>query len=140
MLLASGVKGKGIQEILAVAKQIVAKRESGTLAILGGGNSLGELGPEKTAKLMIEGVKEIKDGKKDLRVVVVGIMRRPRESLGSERMRKEANKKVHEEMARIKVDLLKEKDIGVSFLDLDRKLNGTMFDRNLAHLNSARAC
>ena len=65
------------------------------------------LGPEKTAKLLIEGVKEIKESRKNLRVAVVGIMRRPRESLGYERMRKEANRKVNEELARMKLDLMK---------------------------------
>ena len=59
----------------------------------------------------------------------MGIMRRPKESLGYERMRKEVNRKVHEELARMKVDLMKEKDIGVSFVDLDKELNGTMFSR-----------
>ena len=96
---------------------------------------MGELGPE-TATLLIEGVKEIKEGRKDLRVVFVGIMRRLKESLGYERMRKEVNRKVHEELARMKVDLMKE-DIGVSFLDLDKELNGTMFCQDLVHLNIA---
>ena len=41
--------------------------------------------------------------------------------MGYERMRKEVNRKVYEEVARMKVHLMKEKDIGVSFLDLDRK-------------------
>ena len=59
----------------------------------------------------------------------MGIMRRLKESLGYERMRKEVNRKVHKELARMKVDLMKEKDIGVSFLDLDKELNGTMFSR-----------
>ena len=49
-------------------------------------------------------------------------------------MRKEVNRKVHEELARMKVDLMKE-DIGVSFLDLDKELNDTMFCQDLVHLN-----
>ena len=69
--------GKGIQDILDEAKQSVAEMESGTLFI-SGGNSSGELGPEKTAKLPIKRVKEIKEGRKEFRVAVVGIMRRPR--------------------------------------------------------------
>ena len=32
--------------------------------------------------------------------------------------------------------MMKEKDIGMSFLDLDKELNGTMFCQNLVHLNS----
>ena len=35
----------------------------------------------------------------------------------------------------MKIDLMRAKDIGVSFLDLDRELNGTMFNRDLVHLN-----
>ena len=48
--------------------------------------------------------------------------------MGYERMRKETNGKVHDELARMRVDdLVREMHIGVSFLDLDRELNGTMF-------------
>ena len=65
----------------------------------------------------------------------MGIMRKPKESLGYERLRKEVNRKVHEELARMKVDLMKEKDIGVSFLNSDKELNGTMFSQDLVHLN-----
>ena len=66
----------------------------------------------------------------------MGIMRKPKESLGYERRREEVNRKVHKELARMKVDLIKQKDISVSFLDLDKELNATMFSQDLVHLNS----
>jgi len=37
----------------------------------------------------------------------------------------------------MKIDMMRERDIGVSFLDLDKELNGMMFGRDLVHLNVA---
>lgn len=63
-----------------------------------------------------------------------GIMRRPREPISYEWMRKKINRNMLTELGRLKVELMKEKDIGVSFLDLDKKLYESKYTRDLVHL------
>ncbi|KAG0711402.1 hypothetical protein GWK47_020666 [Chionoecetes opilio] len=84
----------------------------------------------------MECLKDIKKDRKKVRVAVVGIMRRPRENAGYEEMRRDTNKRLQEEVVRMKAECSKDPgDYGVSFIDLDGALPQEVFEGDKVHLN-----
>ncbi|KAG0730605.1 hypothetical protein GWK47_000001 [Chionoecetes opilio] len=101
-----------------------------------GGTPLGVLGPEQTVGKVMECLKDIKKDRKKVRVAVVGIMRRPRENAGFEEMRRDTNKRLQEEVVRMKAECSKDPgDYGVSFINLDGALPQEVFEGDKVHLN-----
>ena len=103
----TSIGGAKIQDIKKkVAEEIQRMEERSLLVIQGGGNNLEENGPEETVTEVIEAVKAA-EGKK-MSVAVVGVLRRPREDVTYERMRRATNRRIFEEVTRMKVKWMKE--------------------------------
>lgn len=130
------LKGKDIKDVMDEARKCGRELQEGLLIIQGGGNNLTQLGAEDTVKEVIEGIKKVKAQKKNLRVGFVGILRRPKESMKYEYTRRKVNRKIAEELCKMKMDYMKNDDIGVSFLDLDGELTGNRFARDQVHLDN----
>ena len=129
------LSGKGIEEVTEVARRSMSGLEEGMLILQGGGNGLRQLGPEQTVKKIIECVEEIKVRKK-VRVAVVGILGRPKESRGYEELRRETNRLLQQEVAKMKMEYCKhEGDYGVSFMNMDEVLPPDVYGRDGVHLN-----
>lgn len=122
-------------EVMVEAEKVAMTMEQGSLIIQGGGNGMEEVGEDETVRCIVDGVKKIKEGRKGLRIAVVGVMRRPRESVRYEMARRRINKRVQNELGQLKARLMKEKDTGVSFIDTDQELDGRKFARDLVHLS-----
>lgn len=130
------LRGKGIEEVANEARASIDTISEGMLVLQGGGNSLRNLGPDQTARKILECVKELKSRKKRVRVAVVGVLKRPRENQGYEEMRREANRKIQKGVLKMKIDIGKShEDYGVSFLDLDGDLPQQAYGRDGVHLN-----
>jgi len=129
------LSGKGIGEVAQAAKESMRGLEKGMLILQGGGNGLRQLGPEQTVKKIMECVREVKREKK-VRVAVVGVLGRPKESRGYEELRRETNRLLQQEVLNLKLECNKrEGDYGVSFLDLDGALPPAMYGRDGVHLS-----
>ncbi|KAG0720429.1 hypothetical protein GWK47_048534 [Chionoecetes opilio] len=129
------LSGKGMEDVVKEVREQVNGVQEGMVIMQGGGNSLRRLGPEQTVGKVMECLKDIKDRKK-VRVAVVGIMRRPRENAGYEEMRRDTNKRLQEEVVKIKAECSKDlRDYGVSFIDLDGALPQEIFEGDGVHLN-----
>ena len=129
------LSGKGIGDVTEMAKEKMRGLEEGMVILQGGGNGLRQLGPEQTVKKIMECVREVKREKK-IRVAVVGVLGRPRESRGYEELRRETNRRLQQEVVKMKIECTKrEGDLGVSFLDLDDALPPGVYGRDGVHLN-----
>lgn len=128
--------GAGIKQVMDKAIKKAEEMDEGVLVIEGGGNSLGWLDDRETAKVIIDGVQTISGRNRKLRVAVVGILPRPRESNVYEGLRLEANRKVQEEIFQMNGRHLRGKDGGrVSYLDLDPILQDWQYANDGVHLN-----
>ena len=130
----TSLRGRGIKDVMDEAVNESKDISEGTLVIQGGGNGLLACGVNETVKTVMDGVRKIKQEKKDVRVAVVGVMRRPRSDERYERVRKEVNRRLQVELCGMKVECMKANDVGVSFLDLDRELTHNVFARDQVHL------
>ena len=131
----TSLPGARIHDIAKEVKETASKMEDGMLVIQGGGNDLKKIGAEETVKEVVEAVKAAE--KKKMSVAVVGVLRRPREDMTYERLRRTTNRRIFEEVTRMKVQWMKEKSGNVSFLDLDRTLDDDrLFARDGVHLNA----
>ena len=132
----TSLPGARIHDVKEKVKEETRGMEDGMLVVQGGGNDLKRIGVEETVKEVVDAVMAV-HGKK-MSVAVVGVMRRPREDMTYERMRRATNKRIFEEVTRMKVKWMKEKSGNVSFLDLDGALDDDrMFARDGVHLNAA---
>ena len=128
------LSGAKIHDIKKKVEERVATCEDGMLVIQGGGNDLERIGTEETVKEVVEAVKAA-EGKK-VSVAVVGVIRRPREGDRYERMRRATNRRIQEEVLKLKIEWLREKKGNVSFIDLDGILReGMDFSADGVHLN-----
>ena len=126
----SGAKVDRIrQEVTDTMKDL----ENGLLIVQGGGNGLERKGPEETVKELVEAVKTAEN--KKMSVAVVGILKRPRESPQYERIRKDTNTKLSEELMKMKVEWLSEKKGNISFINMDPLLKNADFCEDGVHLN-----
>ena len=129
------LSGKGIEDIAQVARERMRGLEEGMLILQGGGNGLRQLGPEQTVRKVMECVREVKKERK-VRVAVVGVLGRPRETRGYEELRRETNRLLQEEVVKMKIECSRrEGDFGVSFLDLDGALPPVVYGRDGVHLS-----
>ncbi|KAG0724644.1 hypothetical protein GWK47_040155 [Chionoecetes opilio] len=129
------LSGKGMEDVVKEVREQVKGVQEGMVIMQGGGNSLRRLGPEQTVGKVMECLKDIKKDRKKVRVAVVGVMRRPRENAGYEEIRCDTNKRLQEEVVRIKAECSKDPgDYGVSFIDLDGALPQEVFGEKV-HLN-----
>ncbi|KAG0724256.1 hypothetical protein GWK47_040956 [Chionoecetes opilio] len=130
------LSGKGMEDVVKEVREQVNGVQEGMVIMQGGGNSLRRLGPEQTVGKVMECLKDIKKDRKKVRVAVVGIMRRPRENAGYEEMRRDTNKRLQEEVVKMKAECSKDPgDYGVSFIDLDGALPQEVFEGDKVHLN-----
>ncbi|KAG0727864.1 hypothetical protein GWK47_033733 [Chionoecetes opilio] len=84
--------GAKIQQVKKRVQKDCKDMEDGMLVIQGGGNELENIGCEATVKEVVEAVKAVEE--KKMCVVVVGVLRRPRENTQYENLRKETNKRI----------------------------------------------
>ena len=130
------LSGAKIHDVKKKVEERVATYEDGMLVIQGGGNDLERIGTEETVKEVVEAVKAA-EGKK-VSVAVVGVIRRPREGDRYERIRRATNRKIQEEVLKLKIEWLREKKGNVSFIDLDGVLReGMDFSADGVHLNES---
>ena len=129
--------GAGIKDIIEKAEEANIEMEGeGTVFIVGGGNSIMKMIPEEIVKITMRGVKRMLEEKK-ANVCVLGILPRPREGREFERRRIYTNRRLKEEIIKIR-QMTEEKNISpASFLDLDRVLSIDMFAEDGVHLNPA---
>ena len=131
----TSLPGARIFDIKEKVREAASKMEDGLLIIQGGGNDLKKIGVEETVKEVVDAVKAVE--KKKMSVAVVGVLRRPREDVTYERLRRATNRRIFEEVTRMKVEWMREKSGNVSFLDLDRTLDDDrLFARDGVHLNT----
>ena len=129
------LSGKGVGDIVQAARENMRGLEEGMLILQGGGNGLRHLGPEQTVQRLMECVREVKREKK-VRVAVVGVMGRPRETWGYEELRRETNKLLQQEVLKLKIECSeREGDYGVSYLDMDGVLPPRVYARDGVHLD-----
>lgn len=132
----TSLRGARVEEI---KKKVVEEAETlkdGLLIVQGGGNSLEEVGEEVTVREAVAAVRAVEG--KNMSVAVVGVMRRPREGPQYEQVRKRTNRRIQEELMKMKCTWLKEKKGNVSFIDTDRELkDDRLFAVDGVHLNDA---
>ncbi len=126
--------GAKIQDIKRKVKEEVQEMEERSLLVVqGGGNNLVEAGAEDTVKEVIEAVRAAEE---KMCVAVGGVLRRPREGVQYEKVRRETNRKICMELMKIKMEWMAEKKGNVSFLDMDGILDqDKFFGRDGVHLN-----
>lgn len=132
----TSLRGARVEEI---KKKVVEEAETlkdGLLIVQGGGNSLEEVEEEVTVRETVAAVRAVEG--KNMSVAVVGVMRRPREGPQYEQVRKRTNRRIQEELMKMKCTWLKEKKGNVSFIDTDRELkDDRLFAVDGVHLNDA---
>ena len=128
----SGAHIKDVKD--RVVEEAASMEKESLLIIQGGGNNLLQTGCENTVKDVVDSVKAVEE--KKMSVAVIGVLRRPKEGPEYERLRKETNRKIHEEIIKMKVQWLKEGKGNISFLDMDPVLGqDKFFARDGVHLN-----
>ena len=71
-----------------------------------------------------------------MKVAVIGVMRRSREDNSYEDVRKQTNKKIQEELIKMKIEWMKEKKGNINFIDLDSVLgNNRFYERDGVHFS-----
>ncbi|XP_050707839.1 uncharacterized protein LOC126993057 [Eriocheir sinensis] len=130
----TSMSGAQIPNIRKKVQEEAAGMKDGLLIIQGGGNGLQYVGQEDTIKEVIDSVKAAEG--RGMKVAVVGIMRRPKAGPDYEKMRRTTNRKIQEEVMKLKMEWLQEKKGDVSFIDLDKALEkDAVFAADGVHLN-----
>ena len=131
----TSLPGARVHDVKDKVKEVAKDMEGGLLVIQGGGNDLKRIGVDETVREVMDAVKAAE--KKKISVAVVGVLRRPREDVEYERLRRATNRRIFEEVTRTKVQWMREKSGNVSFLDLDRTLDDdSLYARDGVHLNA----
>ena len=131
------LRGAGVKQIMeSVSQNACDMKRNGLLIVQGGGNSLNALGPNETVECIMNTVRETQNKRKDIRIAVVGIMPRPKESKRYETMRNRVNKMIQEQVCALKLTLLKKREGDVSYLDIDSVLTKEMYAKDGVHLNA----
>ena len=128
--------GARIHDIKRKVQQEAEEMGDGTLLVIqGGGNDLERIGSEETVKEMMDAVKAVEG--KSMSVAVIGVMRRPREGIRYERLRKTTNEKMCLEVMKMKTEWMAKKNGNVSFIDMDVVLGeDRVYARDGVHLNA----
>ena len=133
----TSLSGASIRQVRETVEKEAREIEDNSLMILqGGGNGLEYVGVEDTVKEVVNAVKAVEE--KGMSVAVVGVLRRPREGMQYETLRKRTNRRIQEEMLRMKMEWMRERKGNVSFIDMDATLqDDRLFARDGVHLNDA---
>ena len=70
-----------------------------------------------------------------MKVAVLGILPRPQEKANYERQRRSTSQRLQQELCSLKQELVRKKNGGVLFIDMDAILTPQMFSHDGVHLN-----
>ena len=131
-------KGAKVDTIVKEAEEAALGMNDGMIVIQGGGNGLTDRDEDESVKMVLDGVRNIKDRDKRMRVSVVSVLPRPGMEKDNqyEKMRKNINKKLH--VAIMEMNLKARVDPGnngVSFMDMDPVITPDMYVHDGVHLN-----
>ena len=125
--------GKGILQILGVARTTLTQEYEGALIIQGGGNSLSVLGADRTAESMIKTARQIHTKYPKCELLMIGIIPRPVEGQRYEIMRRNVNRKLASEIDHM-MGMWGTRRGWISFLSPDEYLVKSDFKTDLVHL------
>ena len=130
----TSMSGARIGQVRKRVQEEASGMKDGLLVIQGGGNGLECIGKDDTIKETLEAVKAVRG--KNMSVAVIGVLRRPREDPQYEWLRRATNRKLQEELVKLKMEWKKEKQGDVSFIDMDQVLrDNRCFSRDGVHLS-----
>ena len=117
------LRGAGVKQVYNKAcETLFTMRRDGLLVLSAGGNSLRALGPEEIARSITNAVKRMTEERKDVKIAVVSVLPRPKESKDYETMRIATNHSIQSQLCMMKAKFVQQRAGDVSFLDLDRVL------------------
>ena len=132
----TSLRGAKITDIRKKVEEEADSLKDGMLIIQGGGNGLEFVGEDETVRNVVDAVKSVEG--KGMSVAVVGVMQRPREGPFYERLRRTTNRRIQEELLRMKIDWMKEKKGKLSFIDMDGVVDRfSLYAEDGVHLNNA---
>ncbi|KAF2355666.1 SGNH hydrolase-type esterase domain [Trinorchestia longiramus] len=105
----------------------------GMVMVQGGGNELLENGREATVNVIMKMVEKAR--KKNVRVTVTSLLRRPTCNEEYERLCKEVNRDLHEKILGMKAKSIWKREVSSSFLDRDDLIQAGCFLRDGVHLS-----
>ncbi|KAF2345156.1 SGNH hydrolase-type esterase domain [Trinorchestia longiramus] len=127
------LRGKGVKEISEYAEKVIDDMDEGMVIVQGGGNGLLENGNEATVNAIMKVVERAQ--KKNVRVAVTSLLRRPACNEEYERLLKEVNIDLHEKIHVMKAESVRKHEVGFSFLDMGDLIQAGCFLRDGAHLS-----
>ena len=116
------------------ARNISANGRVGTLFIQGGGNGLEGQGVRGTMDAIEEGLREIREKNRLINIVLVGILRRPKEGWSYEKIRLATNAEMEEMTEFINREYGRRGIKPISFIDLDDIISTRSFEEDGWHL------
>lgn len=132
----TSLSGAKITDIRKKVEEEAASMEDGMLIIQGGGNGLEYVGEDETVRNVVDAVRSVEG--KGMSVAVVGVMQRPREGPFYERLRRSTNRRLQEELLKMKIEWMKEKKGKLSFIDMDGVVDRfSLYEKDGVHLNDA---
>ncbi|KAF2345522.1 SGNH hydrolase-type esterase domain [Trinorchestia longiramus] len=105
----------------------------GMVIVQAGGNGLLENGREATVNAIMKVVERKR--KKNVRVAVTSLLRRPACNEDYERLHKEANRDLHEKMLAMKAESMRKREVGSSFFNMDDLIQAGCFLEVEVHLS-----
>ncbi|KAF2350351.1 SGNH hydrolase-type esterase domain [Trinorchestia longiramus] len=121
----TSLRGKGVKEICGYAEKVIDDMNEGMVIVQGGGNGLLQNGREATVNAIMKVVERAR--KKNVRVAVTSLLRRPVCNEEYERLRKEVNRDLHEKILVMKAESILTCEVGSSFLDMDDMIQAGCF-------------
>jgi hypothetical protein len=130
------LRGAGIKQVMQQAYRKAEEMGEGMIIVQGGGNGLGHLGVRENVRVIVEGVKKIKQLNQKAKIAVMGVLPRPRESAEYEGIRGEVNRWVGDELTDMRARQISEGDNNpVTFFDPSHLLMNRHYARDGVHLN-----
>ncbi|KAF2343430.1 SGNH hydrolase-type esterase domain [Trinorchestia longiramus] len=124
---------KRVKETCEYAEKVIDDMNKWMVIIQGGGNRLLENGREVTVNTIMKVVERAQ--KKNVRVAVTSLLRRPACNEDYERLCKEVNRDLHEKILVMKAESVRKREVGLSFLDMDDLIQAGCFLRDGVHLS-----
>ncbi|KAF2345168.1 SGNH hydrolase-type esterase domain [Trinorchestia longiramus] len=129
----TGLRGKQVKEIFEYAEKAIDDMNEGMVIVQADGNGLLENGKEATVNAIMK-VVEIKR-KKNVRVAVTSLLRRPVCNEEYEWLHKEVNRDLHEKVLAMKAESIRKREVGSSFLDMDNLIHAGCFLEDGVHVS-----
>jgi hypothetical protein len=130
------MRGAGIKQVVEKACMKAEEMGEGILVIQGGGNGLTHLGVRENVKVIMDGVNKIREVNRKVKVAVVGVLPRPRETGEYEGMRGEVNRWLHNELRDMRGMQIRGGDPNpITYLDPSHLLGIRHYARDGVHLN-----